>query len=161
RPRCFCCSWFGPPDVEEDGRLPGIMGPGRAADKRKQYSTPRECGRRRRGNLRARTLNTQQWLPPPLPQAFDFFTDAPNPHHPALPPPPGLRCRLAPPRRFVMPRGTALDSRLRWRGAPLAWRTEISAWQPPYRFIDRQVRGPYRLWLHEHTFEERDGGTLM
>jgi ligand-binding SRPBCC domain-containing protein len=33
--------------------------------------------------------------------------------------------------------------------------------EPPHRFIDRALKGPYRLWAHEHTFEERDGGTLM
>ena len=43
----------------------------------------------------------------------------------------------------------------------MRWLTEITAWEPPHRFIDRQVRGPYRLWVHEHTFEERDGGTVV
>ena len=40
------------------------------------------------------------------------------------------------------------------------WQTEISSWEPPFSFTDRQVRGPYRLWEHLHTFEEVDGGTL-
>jgi ligand-binding SRPBCC domain-containing protein len=44
---------------------------------------------------------------------------------------------------------------------PLFWRTEIAAWEPPCRFVDRALASPYRLWAHEHTCEERDGGTLM
>ncbi|MFO0841134.1 MAG: SRPBCC family protein [Gemmataceae bacterium] len=44
---------------------------------------------------------------------------------------------------------------------PIHWRTEIAAWEPPFRFVDRQVKGPYRRWVHEHTFEEHDGGTLL
>jgi ligand-binding SRPBCC domain-containing protein len=39
--------------------------------------------------------------------------------------------------------------------------TEITAWEPPRRFVDRQRRGPYRLWVHEHLFEEQREGTLI
>jgi ligand-binding SRPBCC domain-containing protein len=46
------------------------------------------------------------------------------------------------------------------RGVPLRWRTFIKIWQPPHRFVDEQVRGPYRQWIHEHTFEVHHGGTL-
>ena len=55
--------------------------------------------------------------------------------------------------------GLLIDYRLRVRGTPLRWRSEITAWEPPHRFVDEERRGPYRLWQHEHLFEERDGGT--
>ena len=29
------------------------------------------------------------------------------------------------------------------------------------RFVDRQLRGPYALWHHTHTFEPVPGGTLL
>jgi len=45
-------------------------------------------------------------------------------------------------------------------GLPLRWCTRISAWQPPHRFVDEQLRGSYRQWIHEHTSEPRNGGTL-
>ena len=45
-------------------------------------------------------------------------------------------------------------------GIPIRWRTEIAEWNPPHRFVDVQLRGPYTLWHHTHTFEDRDGGTL-
>jgi hypothetical protein len=56
--------------------------------------------------------------------------------------------------------GTLIDYKLKVRGMPLRWRTRIREWQPPHRFVDEQLRGPYRLWIHEHGFEARDGGTL-
>jgi ligand-binding SRPBCC domain-containing protein len=37
------------------------------------------------------------------------------------------------------------------------WDTLIQAWEPPHRFVDVQVRGPYRLWHHTHEVEALDG----
>lgn len=54
-----------------------------------------------------------------------------------------------------------LDYRLRLHGIPLRWQSEIAVWKPPRRFVDRQTRGPYSLWVHEHTFTDRDSGTLV
>lgn len=46
-------------------------------------------------------------------------------------------------------------------GIPLTWVTRIEEVEPPFRFVDTQLRGPYKRWWHEHTFEEAEGGVLM
>ena len=56
--------------------------------------------------------------------------------------------------------GTLLDYKLRVHGLPLRWQSEITVWEPPFRFVDEQRHGPYRKWKHTHTFEEKPGGTL-
>ncbi len=60
-----------------------------------------------------------------------------------------------------MESGTLIDYRLRVRGIPFKWQSRIEEWEPNRKFVDTQVHGPYRLWHHTHTFEEKDGGTLM
>ena len=57
--------------------------------------------------------------------------------------------------------GTHIDYQLRLYGVPLYWRTLIELWQPPYRFVDVQIRGPYRLWHHTHEFTPIGTGTRM
>ena len=88
---------------------------------------------------------------------FRFFADAFNLETLT---PPWLKFEVLTPRPIVMHVGLQIDYRLRLRGLPMRWRSEITAWEPPGRFVDEQRRGPYRTWIHEHTFEERDGGTL-
>ena len=58
------------------------------------------------------------------------------------------------PRPIEMRTGALIDYRLRVHGFPVRWTSEITAWEPPGRFVDEQLRGPYRLWVHEHTFED-------
>jgi ligand-binding SRPBCC domain-containing protein len=103
-------------------------------------------------------LHQSVWVPSPLSEVFDFFSDPANLEYLT---PRWLRFRIATPTPFEMRPGQMIDYRLRLHGIPLRWRSEITAWDPPYRFVDEQRRGPYRLWRHEHRFEETKGGTTV
>ncbi|MFM8459509.1 MAG: SRPBCC family protein [Chthoniobacterales bacterium] len=71
-----------------------------------------------------------------------------------------MHFRIVTPRPIEMRAGALIDYKLRVRGVPLRWRTLIREWNPPHSFVDEQIRGPYRQWIHRHTFEPKDGGTL-
>jgi ligand-binding SRPBCC domain-containing protein len=103
------------------------------------------------------TLETELWLPRPRDEVFAFFANARNLE--AITPP-WVKFAVLTPGTIEMRSGTLIDYQIRVHGIPIRWRTEIADWQPPHRFVDRQLRGPYSLWHHTHAFEERDGGTL-
>ena len=107
--------------------------------------------------MQIREFKCELWLPLPPVKLFEFFGDATNLD--ALTPP-WLHFNIVTPRPIPMKAGTLIDYRLRIHGIPIRWRTRINEWKPPHRFVDEQIRGPYRRWIHEHTFDERDGGTL-
>ncbi len=104
------------------------------------------------------TLESSQWLPRLPEEIFPFYSDAFNLE--ALTPP-ILRFHVATPPPIEMRAGAVIDYRLRVRGLPMRWRSCITAWEPPNRFVDEQIKGPYRRWVHEHTFTPQDGGTLV
>ena len=60
-----------------------------------------------------------------------------------------------------MQKGTRIDYRLKVRGLPLRWTSEIVLWEPPHQFVDVQVRGPYQLWHHTHRFVEEGSATRI
>jgi ligand-binding SRPBCC domain-containing protein len=102
------------------------------------------------------TLDSAIWLPRPIDEVFAFFADA---HNLAVLTPPWMRFRTVTPDPIVMAVGARLEHRLRVKGVPVRWESEITVWDPPRRFVDEQRRGPYRLFIHEHRFASRDGGT--
>ena len=107
--------------------------------------------------MRVFNFHNQVRLPTPVDETFEFFADA---HNLELLTPSMLRFEILTPPPIEMKVGAKIDYRLRVRGVPLRWQSEITVWEPPYRFVDEQRKGPYSLWVHEHTFQAVDGGTL-
>ena len=108
--------------------------------------------------LKTHVLTTSLWLNADIDRVFTFFSQAENLERltPAF-----LKFRILTPTPVNMRTGTMIDYRLSLRGIPINWRSEITVWQPPHRFVDEQRKGPYRRWRHTHSFEARDGGTLV
>jgi len=103
-------------------------------------------------------LRDQIWLPYCREDVFAFFADA---HNLERLTPPWLNFRILSSLDEGIREGSLIDYKLRLRGVPIRWQTEISVWEPSSRFVDAMRRGPYREWIHEHRFEARDDGTLM
>jgi len=104
------------------------------------------------------TFEDELELATPREETFAFFAEARNLE--AITPP-FLRFEVLTPPPIAMKEGALIDYQLRLHGIPLRWRTRIAAWEPPHRFVDEQLRGPYRRWEHEHTFEATEVGTRL
>lgn len=107
--------------------------------------------------MRTYLLEWEQWLPRPIEQIFEFFS---RPENLQAITPPWLDFRMVKTPE-TLAAGSLIRYRLRWRFLPIWWMTEISEWDPPHRFVDREVSGPYALWIHEHRFTSQEGGTTM
>ncbi len=107
-----------------------------------------------------RTLHREQWLPISVEEAWAFFSTPLN------------LAKITPgDMGFVIQRpfenkpiyeGQQIRYTVRpLMGIPLKWVTCIATAEVPHRFVDVQLKGPYKHWWHEHTFIAKDGGTLM
>jgi ligand-binding SRPBCC domain-containing protein len=105
------------------------------------------------------TLRREQALDADVDTVFAFFAD---PLSLEAITPPLLGFAVVTPAPIAMGFGTFIQYRLRLHGVPMRWDTLIQVWEPPRRFVDVQVRGPYRLWHHTHELTALDDGrTLM
>jgi ligand-binding SRPBCC domain-containing protein len=117
-------------------------------DKRPDESVP----------MRMFTLERHQRIARPIDDVFAFFSRAENLQDIT---PAWLDFGIVWVSTPELQRGTLIRYALRWRSLPVRWTTEIIRWEPPVRFVDQQISGPYKLWHHEHRFERQGSATLM
>ena len=103
-------------------------------------------------------LEREQWIDEPIDKVFAFFADPANLQEIT---PPWMSFRITSCSTPEIEEGTILEYALKVRGMPMKWISRISVWEPPFRFVDEQLHGPYRRWYHEHTFEDVGGRTRI
>jgi ligand-binding SRPBCC domain-containing protein len=108
--------------------------------------------------MRLHLLEREQLVARPVDEVFAFFAEARNLE--AITPP-WLRFSVLTPEPLRLRRGALIEYRLALHRLPLRWVTRIEAWEPGCLFVDRQVRGPYRVWHHRHEFEPHAAGTVV
>lgn len=108
--------------------------------------------------MKVYTLHRKQFFNRPLDEIFPFFE---SPENLGSITPSWLDFRFLTPLPIEMKQGAVIDYTISWLGISLRWRTLISRYDPPREFADSQVKGPYALWEHTHSFRKVDGGTEM
>jgi ligand-binding SRPBCC domain-containing protein len=103
-------------------------------------------------------LHREQFVARPLDEVFEFFSSASNLE---LLTPSLMHFEIVTPGPIAMAPGTLIEYRLRVHGIPIRWISRIEEWEQGRRFVDRQLKGPYKLWHHTHEFEEMPGGTKV
>ena len=103
-------------------------------------------------------LRTESRIALPIDEVFEFFSNASNLEKIT---PDELGFKIETPQPIQMETGALIEYTLHIFGVPVKWKTLISDWNPPHGFVDEQLKGPYRQWIHRHSFREADGETIM
>ncbi|MFN5025170.1 MAG: SRPBCC family protein [Bacteroidota bacterium] len=106
--------------------------------------------------MKPHILETKTIIHRPLSEVFSFFSKAENLNELT---PPELHFKILTPMPIEMKQGIYIDYRIKLNGIPFSWKTLISTWEPPHRFVDEQIKGPYMRWHHTHSFKSVDENT--
>lgn len=108
--------------------------------------------------MKYRLFKDETLIDATLEDAFDFFCKAENLERLT---PDFLQFKIVTPLPVEMREGQIIDYKLKIHGISVKWQSVISEWNPPNGFVDKQIKGPYRLWIHRHTFESLGSRTRM
>lgn len=108
--------------------------------------------------MRAHVFEAEQRVQAPLADVFEFFSHPGNLERIT---PPWLSFSLTGGTPETVGAGTLIAYKLRLHGVPVGWVTRIEEFEPQRRFVDTQLRGPYRLWHHRHEFEADGDATIV
>ena len=109
--------------------------------------------------MKTYNLKFEQKIDLPVSDVFDFFS---KPENLSLITPSRLKFDIITPTPLEMKEGQLIDYSLKIMYViKLHWRTLITHFEKPVKFIDQQIKGPYSLWHHTHKFKKIDGGTLI
>lgn len=103
-------------------------------------------------------LHATQWVPRPLKEVFFFFS---QPENLGRLTPPNMKFVLLNETPVHMKEGLELSYKIKAKGIPMGWTSQITNWDPPHSFSDIQLKGPYVSWDHTHKFSHEGSGTLV
>lgn len=108
--------------------------------------------------MKVDTFRTTLTITRPRDVVFAFFA---RPENLARITPPAMGFEILTPGPIAMRAGAIIDYTVQVMGVRTFWRTLIAEYDPPHRFVDVQLQGPYVYWRHTHTFAEQDSSTVM
>ena len=109
--------------------------------------------------MKTYTFKKEQEISKNILEVFDFFS---RPENLSIITPPKMQFNIMTPSPIEMKDGALIDYTVKILGLPIKWRTLITKYDPPNIFIDQQLKGPYSLWHHTHTFKKiNDNETLI
>ena len=103
-------------------------------------------------------LTWEQFIDQPIEKVFNYFSQPDNLEEIT---PPRLKFTILTPCPIPMEKGSLIDYTIKILGFPIHWRTLIASYNPPHGFVDEQIKGPYIIWHHRHSFKDINGGTMI
>ena len=99
--------------------------------------------------MKVYSLHYKQKINKSIEEVFDFFS---NPENLSIITPSKLDFNILKSKPIKIMKGQIIDYTIRLISMKIHWKTLITDFDPPYSFIDQQLKGPYILWYHRHTF---------